>query len=384
MGKVQESHDRGQSALFQSLSVRHGSKDAQLVSQMQWYVYGSGLISKATFEDEFFRKMLKVQNPDAYFISVRELAYYVEAEVKLFLKFLQFATSSLCLRHGGNTYGQGQHDDVTLEDKNKYTSMGFQFVFENVNWILAIAFARCDDGTAVGHADLFTEKFEATTQCKVGEVLHHMVSDVAARKTAEVLDVDDDACEMHQSDKIARAAIGQLTKSRKKVVTNPFDEGQAVMKRMHNLCKEFSWSKRRNALQDICRRESVNIKYITPKLDLNTTRVASQQGMLESVIHLRKAMNVYVDERGSGSDRESKRVAELEVSSQQWKASAEMEAVLNVVRKHSTVVQFEKGMVAGYDVYLTRSTTGALAPEGVLDKKASRGKLPTRQKRDGG
>ena len=45
---------------------------------------------------------------------------------------------------------------------------------------------------------------------------------------------------MQDGDKIGRSAIGELTRSKKKVIINPFVEGKALMKRFQDLAKHFS------------------------------------------------------------------------------------------------------------------------------------------------
>ena len=216
---------RGLKSCFKGSVQKYGSKSTQLIAQMQWYVFGTCMISKETFECKYYRKMMYAANSDAYICPIRALSLYIEAEFNFFLKCLRYVVASLRVRHGGNKFAQGQHDDVTLADKRKYTSMAFQAVFDYQNWVFCLGFAICEDGTGSGHAEAYQDMFLLRAGCKVQDVMRHVVSDIAGRKTAKEMDIDDAACEMHQSDKIGRSAIGSLVKSRNNVVQNGFPEG---------------------------------------------------------------------------------------------------------------------------------------------------------------
>ena len=58
------------------------------------------------------------------------------------------------------------------------------------------------------------------------------VQDRAALSVSNLLGITKaEPCDMHDGDKIGRSAIGELTRSNKKVVINPFVEGKTLMKR---------------------------------------------------------------------------------------------------------------------------------------------------------
>ena len=65
------------------------------------------------------------------------------------------------------------------------------------------------------------------------------VQDRAALSVAEYIGLDKaEACDMHDSDKIGRSAIGELVRSTNKIPVNPFPEGVRLMAKFQGMAKQ--------------------------------------------------------------------------------------------------------------------------------------------------
>jgi hypothetical protein len=91
---------------------------------------------------------------------------------------------------------------------------------------------------------------------------------------------------------VGSSAIGNLVRTRNKVPINPFPEGQALLKKLRDLAKHFSYAKRLSELYKIC--QEVGTKPICPKIDKNGTRVMAVWRLVYSMLRLWKALNAYV------------------------------------------------------------------------------------------
>ena len=98
-------------------------KEAQLTAQAHFYIYGATRVSKRTFDDEFFRDVLRVQNPQCGFLARSKIKYHVAAEYLLFEVAFGWMLENLHKDFQGNPFAQGMHDGVTLANKKCYQSM---------------------------------------------------------------------------------------------------------------------------------------------------------------------------------------------------------------------------------------------------------------------
>ena len=94
------------------------------------------------------------------------------------------------------------------------------------------------DPLASGHnaanATLIRTQFRRAEIGTVEAVAHSSIEDRAARFIAELFEHDkDDVCGMHDTDKIGKRAIGDLTRKKNGRVIDPFPEGQALVKKVH-------------------------------------------------------------------------------------------------------------------------------------------------------
>ena len=126
---------------------------------------------------------------------------------------------------------------------------------------------------------------------------------------------------MHDNDKVGSSAVGNLTRSRNKVVQNPFPLGQALLKKARKLAVHFSYAQRINRLFEFCK--TYGCKKITPKIDNNGTRIMAVWRLIHSMLTLWKALAAYC--RAYNEFKQPKdQIPEL--SSEEWQGLAEMEA----------------------------------------------------------
>ncbi len=57
-------------------------------------------------------------------------------------------------------------------------------------------------------------------------------------------------CGMHDGDKLGQSSVGALVRMKSKEVVNPFPEGQAIMKKAHDLVVHFSYNDRLKQLHE--------------------------------------------------------------------------------------------------------------------------------------
>ncbi len=88
------------------------------------------------------------------------------------------------------------------------------------------------------------------TWLPMSSILAYIMQDRAAKGVASELDLDEEVCGMHDTDKLGRSATRQLVRSRNKQVVNPFCEGVELMKKANTMGSYFSYGKRHEYLMD--------------------------------------------------------------------------------------------------------------------------------------
>ena len=89
------------------------------------------------------------------------------------------------------------------------------------------------DGYDTTAAKIIQDRFFATPGFSYTDVCHSTIQDTAALGVASQLGHDRDPCEMHQDGKIAKRAVGDLTRSKDGVTIDPFPECQELLKKRH-------------------------------------------------------------------------------------------------------------------------------------------------------
>ena len=85
---------------------------------------------------------------------------------------------------------------------------------------------------------------------------------------------------MHNDDKIAKVACGDLIRTNKSVAANPSPDGQLPMKHAHAAAVFFSYDTRHRELIALGALTEGGVPNARIKSDLCTTRVAARQSVL--------------------------------------------------------------------------------------------------------
>ena len=141
---------------------------SKVEKQAMWYIYGTARVSKTTFEDEFFRDMVRAHNPNAAFIQRKAIKYQVAAELILFEVAMAWVVQQLTTMHEGNAFAQGMHDGVTLHNKRCYQAMGAQVIFRGESMTLAFGFKPLSEHSAKSVAQEFSRTWEERADTQVG------------------------------------------------------------------------------------------------------------------------------------------------------------------------------------------------------------------------
>ena len=233
-------------------------QDIALSKQCHWFVYGLHSFPLSVFVDCAFQDMITSQGPKCIhkpkkhpILTIPKLKLFIEAEYKVFLKFARNIVAAKQKQSKGNKFGQVIHDGVTLENGNKYQSIGLQFVdpWWRGNIVLCLGCRRSVVNTDVVVAELVRRVVLEVTANEVSEIVSLAVQDGAALGVARQLDmVEVEGCDMHDGDKIGQAAIGELVRTRMKIPINPFNEGKEIVTKFHKMSAHFSSAAKRREL----------------------------------------------------------------------------------------------------------------------------------------
>ena len=116
------------------------------------------------------------------------------------------------------------------------------------------------------------------------ECANQTMADVAAQGVAHRVGHEGDKCGMHQTDKIPRSMCGDLTRSKKGVVVNPFPEGVRLMGLFPKAAVHFTYSDRFKNLQDFGALVTGGVTTARPKVDLSSTRVMARRRLVYSMV----------------------------------------------------------------------------------------------------
>ena len=110
------------------------------------------------------------------------------------------------------------------------------------NHVVAIGFKVRHDNTAAGVDKLSKKVIKDTTNRELEEVVRIGVQDVASKALVRLIIVEEETCDMHDTDKVEQSAIGDLMRSKNKVAINSFLENLDLLKKLRNQAKWFESS----------------------------------------------------------------------------------------------------------------------------------------------
>ena len=95
-------------------------------------------------------------------------------------------------------------------------------------------------------------------------------------------------------DKLGKAGIADLLRSKNKVITNPFPEGQALVAAAHDTATYFHYGKRQAELLKCAGTVRGGSPRIKLQNDKSTTRVSPRLNMIGSVLRMNKALRMHM------------------------------------------------------------------------------------------
>jgi hypothetical protein len=137
----------------------------------------------------------------------------------------------------GNPWCQLIRDGATLANHAKTLAAGIECVdmLLQENHTICLGMDPLSDGTDATNATLLRKVFRRAGLGEVEHAAHSSVEDRAARHVADLFEHDhDDVCGLHDTDKIGRRILGNLVRKKNKHVVDPFPDGQAFIKKVHN------------------------------------------------------------------------------------------------------------------------------------------------------
>ena len=312
----------------------------------EWFARGSTTVPLRLFEDPLFRARDAAMYNAGFaaakaglpskppIIGVEELKRRVEARAGLFRHVLKGYHKMQLAHSRGNPYVHGQGDHVKLANKYAFLAQagssmcGLRLANGDLcceTNVVCEGFAHVPNKTdAIG-----AKQMQATTSLAYGAPTYASVHttgtfDGAAQALATMSKVIACMCSMHGFDKPAQAAIGRLTKSRARVVQNPFPLGQAFEKRAKNVGSHFNGRQSKaDSLQECCK--MVGVRYIKFRTSNNITRMNSFFIYLDSVMRMLKGINLYATKNPDARA--------VHLSSEDMAASAEWWAILVISMK---------------------------------------------------
>ena len=331
------------------------------VARTELYLYSRTKLPKLIFDCQRFRHMedelykagwidaggAASECPPARHLNRKNVGEYSEAEFQLFRGRLHRFIREMLTRSKGNPCAQGIHDCVTLGNRIKNLSVGI--ILPNVestegifNWAVCLCLHRTKNADSRAIATKMNNICQYMCGVPYDQLCHSTIADYAALRVAVELNHQRDGCSMHALDKVARAAVGDLTISRKKKVVNPFPKCQDLLARATKCATHFAFSKKR--LDDLWQLAKASCSYsndIRPKTELSTTRIAARHGMIKSLIRLNGVLRLY--------QVKYRATVDWDLSDDDWTALAEIEAVLEVIASATTLIQTEKYPMAALD-----------------------------------
>lgn len=225
--------------------------ERQRAAQARFYIYAPAKISKSVFENKLFREMISAgddHGQKSVVLSPKDLINFVVAEFECFTEYLRFLLSECHDLSFGNAFAQLLHDAGTLVNHIKYEAAGMQLVAPkfDINIVVAFAFEKhIWSNTDVSVADTLQSRVERIAGIPLMKLIAACMSDRAALGVGNELEVElNEPCLMHDGDKLGRAAVGDLTRSRMRRIVNAFIEGQQLLKKARELAVWFSYGKR--------------------------------------------------------------------------------------------------------------------------------------------
>ena len=335
-------------------------KDACALGILQWVIYSKQHISLRSLDDPYFRAMLSnftmlgnltgVKGPIVNAKNVKDL---IGTEHELFYSYFKSCVEDNHKLYKGAPFMFLAHDGGTTANQIKMQVLACQFIDLRggvpKQTVITFAFKGDIQHGGKGESERIAQEFIIIIMKLCGiedhlQLFHGSVQDKAAASTATHMGFEILDCLMHNVDKVSRSAIGALTKSAKGVVLNNFPEANLLIAKIRNTLKVFRFGGDKLAkLKEISR--VLHGPEIKPQIDLCDTRVAAYQTMLMSAIKLGKALIAF---RWEKKDKPKLNGEDASLNAKDIEEACELESVLNVIGRVSTLSQVEKHAAAAF------------------------------------
>ena len=129
----------------------------------------------------------------------------------------------------GNCFSQFIHDGCTLDNKSKYQVFGLQFTDKTwqCNHVVDILFKKVLSSIWDHVANLAREQVQSVIAFSFRNVCGCSVQDAGAKSVARHLELEEETCNIHDSDKIGKSTIGELLRRKRgNGFINPFEPGK--------------------------------------------------------------------------------------------------------------------------------------------------------------
>jgi hypothetical protein len=252
----------------------------------------------------------------------------------------------------------GLNDGGTLNDKTKVQVLAVQVIlpdFESSMVITVAVMQQQGDGSAANVGRQLALKFIERTGHSLASIADVTIVDYAAISTPQymVVDEDDDlgremeaiGCGLHNGDKILSSLLAKLLRTRNHVALNAWPECLLLMAKLRSAAKHFSYGQTRLAELndgDVCT--------VKLKLDLSTTRIASQASLIRSIVRRYHGLVKYSAENNS----------EWELAPEEWEFVIELDAIASLTHLFTTRMQYEVTCPAAYQYIFALDLRNAL------------------------
>ena len=232
--------------------------------------------------------------------------------------------------HEGNAFCQGLHDAATLKNHHKMLAAGMQMTPPNpylipkrmlsleppssgddpsvafvpssssattpppeeatiprVNLLVAMGMVRLENGKDATAASVMRTLCTKIFGLAYSVFAHSTMSDVSAAGVAKLFHEYAQLYEMHIGDKLPRAMVGDLVRTRDKVPINPFAVCQALLSILQSIATFFSYSTRHGTIIKMADMlEEGATALIRIEVQYNGTRVSARHGLIRSLIRM--------------------------------------------------------------------------------------------------
>ena len=246
---------------------------------------------------------------------------------------------------GGAPPLQCLHDIGTLNDQMGYNCIGVAYVKDD--WTGVDVWCIGVNPLSDGKTDVQVEEDVRNTmeRCTGDPVLKNScnstVADGAAQGVARKAGFEEDPCDLHQHDKIGKSCVGDLVRTVKKQVVNPFPDAQDILKKAGKILNIMRFRSRQKYLWEWCAK--LGIKKLC-YVNFNTTRFTSRHSMMYRFLMLSAPLtHLLADPPQKECFDSAPEFTELA----DYCPLRHMEGVLCIVRIFTTMSQCEKYIVRG-------------------------------------